>query len=201
MNLKSLLCGMVSRLRFVTRYTTCRVIHSETVAEHSYYVALYAYMICLWVRENEDCIIDIGTCVARALVHDMEEARSGDFLRTFKHSDPALTVMLADAGARAFGDVVNDFVLDTDIAETLHTDWSNAKDTLKFEGCIVAFADYLSVLSYFEQERAVGNRDIAEHTGTLAAYADQFDTEQYDFIRPLVRAARIISTEVLGNGR
>lgn len=62
-------------LSFVPRWPIARLLRRQSVAEHSYYVALYAYQIC--------CLLGMGSvaaaaCAATALFHDLEESFTSD---------------------------------------------------------------------------------------------------------------------------
>lgn len=61
-------------LSFVPRWGVLRRVRSQSVAEHSYYVALYAGHVADLVGWNGDR----GALLRSALVHDLPEASTGD---------------------------------------------------------------------------------------------------------------------------
>jgi 5'-deoxynucleotidase YfbR-like HD superfamily hydrolase len=213
LNIRELLDGNPVRLRYVFRYSTSRVQVPESVAEHSFYVALYCLFIGRWVLAN--CSTDIlegggisteddrlagasflADLLQRALLHDMEEARSGDFPRNFKRSTPELHAMLETASTHAMEQVVEGLTgplnRDNPIGAELCACWQNSKnDTVA--GRVLEFADFLSVLSFLLQE---DNRIIKRHVGDMHTYWQRFLGRDYDFIRPLVDQAGAIMTEV-----
>lgn len=203
LNLRDVLTGHASRLRYIKRFGTCRVTHPESVAEHSYYVCLYAYLVAEWVWIHVPLPIGqrswdglLGDVLSKAVFHDLEECRSGDFPRPFKHSDPKLRVMLEEAAVTAMEQVASPWTPGNPDMIKRHRDlWAAAKDRT-FAGRIVAFADYLSCLSYLAQELIDNNHSMLEHTREMVAYTTEFDDKSYHFLRPLVDQAKEIIKEV-----
>ena len=92
-----------------------------------------------------------------------------------------------------FGDVV-----DETEAGVLCSAWENAKDE-SYEGRIVAFADFLSVLAYITEELRSSNATMREHLISMREYYQKFCAPEFNFIRPLVQqAGDILHREVLG---
>ena len=61
-------------LAFVPRWSIIRQIKGQSVAEHSYYVALYAEQLARWL----DWKGDLGVLLIMALRHDLAEVFMGD---------------------------------------------------------------------------------------------------------------------------
>jgi 5'-deoxynucleotidase len=61
-------------LSFVPRWPIARLLRRQSVAEHSYYVALYAHQICLTLGEVDTAHI----ILTAALYHDLEETFTSD---------------------------------------------------------------------------------------------------------------------------
>ena len=87
--LKELLLGSLSRLKNIVRFSNSHKIIHESVAEHSFSTAVYALVLGEELRRG-GLEINVELAVKRALLHDIEESCSGDYIRTFKHSDPDL---------------------------------------------------------------------------------------------------------------
>jgi 5'-deoxynucleotidase YfbR-like HD superfamily hydrolase len=199
LNLREMLCGDADRLRFISRFSTCNVLHKESVAEHCFYVAFYALQIGHWVvdeAEGED-LIDFTTLMGRALVHDIDESRTGDFYRPFKYSNPLLRDQLEKAADREVRGIF-DRLWDTYHPKNLtEAHWRAAKNPDR-EGCIVAFADFLAVLSYMWTEIQVANHTMREHRESMLEYISTFRASQFKFLEPLMAEAERILEEVLG---
>lgn len=199
LNIREMIDGHPVRLRYVHRYSTSRVSVPESVAEHSFFVALYCMFIGEWViqmhptdDERWEPAQFMAELLQRALVHDLEEARSGDFPRSFKHSSEPLKAMLEHASQEAFAQVIEG-VLDNHVIKARYIAmWHNSKDS-SFAGRVLEFADFLGVLSFMLQEGcANGHQVIMRHVADMRTYFDKFGEEDYDFIRPLVEQAGVI---------
>lgn len=218
LNIKEMIDGGPSRLRYVFRYSTSRVNHQESVAEHSYYVCLYCLMVSRWVQEHphEDKPfagdVKVENLLQRALLHDLEEARSGDFPRPFKHSNPALKEMLATASREAFIQIIEPVTglqadspqreLDSDLSDTDGdvTDeyiysWLTSKDGT-IEGRILEFCDFLAVVSFMMAELQSGNKGIHQHVKVMDSYFRTFAKPEYEFLKPLIKQTQSIMQEI-----
>lgn len=201
MNIRELLTGRFTRLRYVYRWSTFRNAHPESVAEHCYYVALYSLFICEWLLSRTDSEFLYEDCydaVAKALCHDLEETLTGDMPRIFKHSDPRLEEALALTAGIAMRQTIGSLDLDPDTDDQFAKWWCESKSS-DFSGSIVAFADYLSVLSYLLQEKLDNNHSVTLHLETITEYYEEFSDSRYDFIRKLVDDTRVLVKE-LSNG-
>ena len=202
LNIREMLTGNPARLRYVFRYSTSRVQHPESVAEHSFYVAFYCLMIWRWLEDNSPDEINThydsgkGELLERALLHDLEEARTGDFPRPFKHSNTSLKEMLSDASRMAMSDILERLVGSGQQKCDMFDIWDDAKYE-DIPGLILEFADFLAVLSFMCEEGAgAGNRSISEHVREMDKYFDIFASEKFDFIRPLIDQTIEIMKEV-----
>jgi 5'-deoxynucleotidase YfbR-like HD superfamily hydrolase len=180
MNVRELLMGDVVRMRYVKRFGTCRVISPESVAEHVAFTSIYSALVARWVKQNHpDIKIDLGKLLERALFHDIEEVKTGDFPRPHKYSSPTLTLI-------------------EDTLE-LYDGWQCAKSE-GYEGLVLAFADFLSAISFIAQEVLAGNGTMTMHVETCTEYIDQFKRDKFAFLRPLVDQAQLVMDEVFKVG-
>ena len=188
LDLRSLLRGNVNRLRYVVRFSTCHRAHDESVAEHSYYVSLYCLLIgkALWMSGFHE--FSMSSLLGRALIHDLEEARTGDIPRPFKHSNPLLKDGIDQAGGIAMAQVMRDLLPEADAERYVNT-WEHAKDD-SFEGRILQFADFLSVLSYLAHEAMSSNRTITEHLDDMQDYMELFHDSKFKFLGRWINEAQ-----------
>lgn len=198
MNIPGLLTGDLNRLRFVVRYSSIFVLHKESVAEHCFYVTLYATMIADELRES-GIDINIEAVMKKALFHDMEESRTGDVFRPFKYADPELKQRMEVQAKKEVAGILDRLNVSVQTRHAILHHWKDSKDDT-MEGAIVAFADYLSVLSYMLQEINCSNSSMLEQHHTMGTYMNLFNDSRYDFMRPLIHKAREITMEYLGNG-
>lgn len=71
----------VYRLKNVIRYNTRCKLKDESVAEHSFYVALFALKICEEYKINEQTT---NLCLIKAILHDMPEIDLNDITHDVK---------------------------------------------------------------------------------------------------------------------
>lgn len=50
LDVREMLGGDIARLRYIKRFSTCRTVGTETVAEHIAFVSLYCLFIMRWAR-------------------------------------------------------------------------------------------------------------------------------------------------------
>lgn len=168
-DIRSLLVGKTSHLRFVKRFSAFPIIRSENVAEHSFYVVFISMVLADALQLNDARKL---TVMRKATLHDIEECVSGDFVRPFKYSSPQLRDALEVAGEEAAKQCFNSFLTSEGASSSGYTsEWVNSKDS-SVSGQIVKLADFLAVVSYMWYERQSGNRLMAEHGQSLLAYYD-----------------------------
>jgi 5'-deoxynucleotidase YfbR-like HD superfamily hydrolase len=214
LSIEAMMRGQAARLRAVQRYSTCDVHYPENVAEHSFHVAFYALMVGTWYLDNAtkdrisnvyyDGDLSLEKLLSRAILHDLEEARTGDFPRSFKHSSQQLMhqldQMASDALVSILGELCPDaFSANSTVGANLLSHWEMAKDET-LEGSIILFCDYLAVLSYVMREIDSGNYSIVRHVAEMDKYAEEFKNQRFDFIRPLVSESWELHQAVLKIG-
>ncbi len=202
LSLRELLLGEPNRLRHVVRFGNCHRVHDESVAEHSYFTALYAMFLGEWCNARNPSSVDMAKLLKSALLHDVEEARSGDFPRPFKYSSAAVRDALNEASGVAFVQCVESLVKNNAHAvQRLKGLWTDSKDR-SLEGRIVAFADYLSVVGYLWLEVAGSNVTMRQHVRDMELYAAEFEHESFEPLRPLINdAAKLVKEFLSGTER
>lgn len=196
LNIRTMLQGTIVRMRYVRRWSTSRVLFPENVAEHTFFVSFYALMICRWLNVPYSATrVDVGDVLTRAVLHDIEEARSGDIHRPFKYSSQELLTALQSASILATTQVL-DGLFDSSVDHETLTDAAvNAKDDT-MAGCVVRFADFLAVLAFILQEGpgAVESLDLR----TLQSHYNWFaGNPDCRFLSPLIDQAGQIVREIL----
>lgn len=180
LRLQELLDGDLARIRNVIRFSNSTRIKDESVAEHTYFTAYYALVLAMTLIVEEGVHIDMGTLLTSAILHDMDESKSGDFVRHFKYMDFDIKRHIEDASDKIMRNAFDPIFVkerlnmrENEPAHSLHYLWKYAKeDTL--EGDIVAFADFLSVLSYVMNELDCGNKKLLRQLDDMHEYAHSF---------------------------
>lgn len=197
LQVKELCLGLVTRLRYIKRFSVAHVQHIEAVAEHSFYTAWYCMLIgnALHVNGSPEAP-NMEALLTRALIHDVDEAFSGDIIRMFHRDGGDLERLIHDRSGvmvRNFLDKVCNG--DVSMHSILYHNWENAKDRETVEGCIVSYADFLSVLSYVAQEVDGGNRRLLDHLADIEEYAESFNKDsRFDFLWTVLEGHRWMVT-------
>ena len=190
-NLKALMTGDVTRLRFVNRFATCPRAYPENVAEHSFYVAFFAMFIAVGLHPMA---VSYGIVLTKALMHDVDECYSGDFVRMFKHHSAEVNSAINKTCASFMEKFAWDISEDTAVRSEIYATWRDAKEGV--EGKIVSFADFISVLSYIIQEVEGGNERMLVQCRELRKYWGTFNAAEYAFLKPYVEEAGILIGEL-----
>lgn len=188
--------ALFKQLRHVRRYTGCFLHHQESVAEHQWYVCLYALVIGLEAQQL-GFEVDLGKLLQRAALHDVEEGVTGDFPRPFKYSDPALKAQLDQAAKRGFKRIFESLACSEQTRETCYEIWDKAK-AKDNEGWLLSFCDLLAFLEFTLQEVRAGNRHILAYTTAVEDYLKSFEHPSAAVLQPFLRGARLIYEEILG---
>ena len=138
----------------IKRYHTTPMFAQESVAEHSHFVAMITRIIC-YALEQAGQPVDTLRAVDLAMIHDYEEAISGDIISTFKHSEPELTDLLERLTDKAIDQVFE--TLPADLAG-YYIDLWRGHNAGSVEGEIVSVADKLAGLAFSHEQLRMGNQ-------------------------------------------
>lgn len=134
------------------RWTIVRVNHRQNVAEHSFFVALYAFEIAKFLQWEGD----YERLALHALTHDLDEIVTGDINSPTKQSlDPE-----AKAGLKRW--------IDKKMAERSdeHSAYSMSTSNAGIRA-IVKLADIVEALLYLAGEMAQGNTNVEPHAAYM----------------------------------
>lgn len=131
----------VYQLKNVIRYNTRPVLKQESVAEHSFYVALFALKICDDYNINENIKTD---AVIKSLLHDMPEIELNDITHNVKEK----------LRLRPFLKAYEDEYYKTHYSQYYEL-MSTSHDLTSI---IVVLADAWSVFQYVNNEMSLGNK-------------------------------------------
>lgn len=140
-NLKEYMAN-VDGLRNLVRYQSAPRVSSETVAEHSYYVAAYVLKLHNYYE------FDLKNALSMAILHDYAESFISDVPHPIKKQFPLIEQELN----RAEHSIISEHISD-EFAACI----DGFNDLTTAEGCIVSLADILSVIAYAKYEIGLGN--------------------------------------------
>jgi len=138
----------------IKRYHTTPMFAQESVAEHSHFVAMITRIMC-YALDQVGFEVDTLRAVDLAMIHDYEEAISGDIISTFKHSEPELTDLLERLTDRAIDQVFE--TLPEDLGQYYIGLW-RGHNAGSVEGEIVSVADKLAGLAFSHEQIRMGNQ-------------------------------------------
>ena len=81
----------IYRLQNIVRYNTWQKINSESVAEHSFFVVLFAHKICDYYKVNDNIKL---VCLEMCTIHDAPEIVINDITYDAKCAMPEITKIL-----------------------------------------------------------------------------------------------------------
>ncbi|MBI2542638.1 MAG: HD domain-containing protein [Candidatus Aenigmarchaeota archaeon] len=153
-NIKKFLSNL-RNLDKVVRFSTLRRLKDENVAEHSFHAAFYA-MILADMEIKSGNKVDVEKVLRRAIMHDIEEALTGDVIYSFKYSEPGFSEKMKAMSLEFCKELLKDM---PEFSDSYLNIWKDAKDST-IEGKIVNAADKLEALVYSLEEYSLGNKNF-----------------------------------------
>lgn len=147
------------RLAQIKRYHATPLHQNETVAEHSFYVAMIARAIC-GVLAEKGIKVKTQEVLEKALIHDIEEMFSGDIIQPFKYSDPTLKGLIDKLNLKSVEKAFEG--LPPTLALHLKTLWKDYHAEATLEDKIVRISDRLSLIAYCLEQIRLGNHFMIE---------------------------------------
>jgi len=144
----------IRSLMTVGRFSVYKCHFREDVAQHSYYTTLYA-MVLADLERKLGTTVDVERLMRMAVLHDAEEARTGDVHHPFKHQDPAFAEVLDKRAFEWFGNLLGG--LPQDIAEEYVGLRKAVGDASSTEASILKAADKIEALLWAYEEYLLGN--------------------------------------------
>lgn len=137
------------KLDNIVRYNTLNKVKNESVASHSFYVALFSMMICKSMGLTEEIT---SKAISLALVHDIPEIEINDVTHDAKQRMPEIVSILREYEAK--------FLLCTfpEVYDIMKS--TNISDQIANQ--VVEVADALSVYQFCDNEVQTGNRYFIE---------------------------------------
>ena len=151
----------------IFRFNAKPRIEEESVAEHSFYVALYA-MIIADLESQRGLRINMERLLRSAILHDLEESMTGDILHGFKYSSPSLSREINRMSLMFYKNLSSH--LPKRLARKYMEIRTNAKNPKTIEGKILEAADKLEVLIYALGEISMGNQHFTEIVRNVVKY-------------------------------
>lgn len=175
------------RLAQIKRYHATPLHQNETVAEHSFYVAIIARALC-GLLEQKGVKINTLEVVEKALIHDAEEMFSGDIIQPFKYANESLRNLIGKLNVK-FVDAAFEGLSDN-LANHFKILWSEYHKEKKPEDKIVKIADKLSLVAYCIEQIRLGNTYMVE---ILQNGMKSLTEYKFSWLKPIIKE---INTEI-----
>ncbi len=144
----------IRSLMTVGRFSVYKCHFREDVAQHSYFTALYAMVLADLEREKGERI-DMERLLRMALLHDAEEARTGDIHHPFKHQDVPFAETLNNRALEWFEKLMGG--LPENLAHQYVQLRRGSEEVSANEGNILKAADKIEALLWAYEEYLLGN--------------------------------------------
>lgn len=141
--------NLLNNLSNVYRWNNCYCSKPESVLEHSAFVAIYA--LRLSIKHG----VDPENIILKALVHDIDEAITGDIVTPTKYSSVELYENIKQLEIRTARKISKEYFDDK-----IYDDWFYSKNLDTIEGSIVKVADSAAVVYKIWQEYNNGNKSF-----------------------------------------
>jgi 5'-deoxynucleotidase YfbR-like HD superfamily hydrolase len=140
-------------LKALTRYNNKFKIINESVAEHSYFVAV------LVLKMHDDYNFNLEEALKMALIHDIPELHLSDVTHDVKRNFPKLAQEVTNA----------EYVIMKQKYPQWFTEFKKFEDQETVEALVVKMADNLSCVQYATAEIMLGNKGYMKEVATSAA--------------------------------
>lgn len=148
---------MLSRLKYIDRWSLMRNTERENVCEHSMQVASIAHALCVIKNKKFGGDLDCGKAAIIALYHDMPEILTGDMPTPVKYRNPEIKTVYKQIEASAGKTLLamlpkelqseyEDFFIENEQDEYLHK--------------LVKAADKICALTKCIEEKKAGNTEF-----------------------------------------
>lgn len=147
-----------NRLSCIIRYNNTPKVNGESVAEHSYYVALMTMLVADYLESEGAPPLDKLRLMKMALLHDIEEIISGDIIKILKTA--GFKAELEKMNERSMQYLTG--ILESEQGQNYCDLWRATKSKTDPEAKIVDFCDWLAVIVYSIRESHLGNKYFEE---------------------------------------
>ena len=150
--------AMLSRMKYIERWSLMRNTREENICEHSHEVAVLAHALALLHNRRYGGHADPGRCALLALYHDAPEILTGDLPTPVKYDNPAIRDAYRQVESVATDRLLS--MLPADLREDYAPLLRESEGTEE-ERRLVKAADKLSALIKCVEELKQGNREFA----------------------------------------
>ena len=149
--------ALISRMRYIERWSLMRNSIHENIQEHSHMVAVIAHALGVIRRDVFGIPCDADACATVALYHDASEILTGDLPTPIKYHDDEIMSAYRRVAQLASAKLLT--LLTEELSGALEPVWTG--DVVKQLRPIVKAADKMSAYIKCIEERKAGNNEFA----------------------------------------
>jgi len=142
----------------VGRFSVYKCHFREDVAQHSYFVGVYS-MILADLELSNGVNVNVERLLRMALLHDVEEARTGDVHHPFKHQDEKFAEALNLKAMEWYRNLMMGI---PESQARMYVDLREASEGGTVEATIVKAADKIEALLWAYEEYLLGNELVRQ---------------------------------------
>ncbi len=161
--------ALLYRMKDIHRWSLMRNTQQESVALHSYYVAVWTHLLCTIGNTVYGKSLPVDQITARALFHDATEVFVGDVAQPVKHSNPGILQHFRDierAAAERMADMLPECL--REVYRPLISPDKGAYDQyVKAADLLDAYVKCMSELTAGNQEFKVAKLQVEEQLNAL----------------------------------
>lgn len=146
--------NLLYRLKFIKRWGTSISIEPESVAEHSYYVAVAAYLLAEIDEKLNGVRVDKEKLLVRALYHDSYECYTSHIVSPIKHHTSE-TVFAIKVATKDYSERMEEMLEDTCLDQI-----SKQGDSFDKTGIYIEVADLIDAYCFCALQVHLGNKDF-----------------------------------------
>ena len=185
--------ALISRMRYIERWSLMRNSIHENIQEHSHMVAVIAHALGVIRRDVYGIDCDPEACAAVALYHDASEILTGDLPTPVKYKTPGIQDAYAAVEADARSQLMD--MLPEDMRPAFRPFVDPNQTT--YEWRLVKAADRISAYLKCIEEEKMGNRDFAHAKLTIYDSISQNPLpEVHEFMREFVPSFSLTPDEL-----
>ena len=151
--------AMLSRMKYIFRWSLMRNTRTENICEHTQEVAVLAHALALLHNKRFGGSVNVERCVLLALYHDATEILTGDLPTPVKYNDTAIRDEYRRIERMSAERLLAQLPADL---EGEYRSLLLAEDADETERLIVKAADKLSALVKCIEELKAGNREFGK---------------------------------------
>ncbi len=169
--------SMLSRMKYINRWSLMRNSVSENISEHSLEVAFFAHALGILANKRFNKNLSPEKMAVSALFHDTTEIITGDLPTPIKYYNQNISGAYKEIEETAQKKLLS--YLPSDLKEEYSLIYSKDYCT-PYENMLVKAADKLSALVKCIEEERMGNTDFVEAKSSSLAALVNFKLEEVD---------------------